>query len=192
MYRPLKSQGTVLDINELYHAAERGDSDGERQLFHELLIRFRIFALQRVWDDNDAEDVLQEALATISREFRQITIETSFAAWAYRVLDNKIMAYLKTKKRLAGRYEHLNGTEGNQAGVSDSQDPELKRRLLACIKKVGAKNAKYVRALNLHCQGYDTEEICRRLDITSSNFYAIMSRARSLLELCLETGDIKS
>ena len=59
------------------------------------------------------------------------------------------------------------------------------------VKKIVVVNNRFARILNFHYQGYAVVEVCERLRLTSTNFYSILSRARSMLELCLEKGDVK-
>ncbi|MDH4034538.1 MAG: hypothetical protein OEV80_12145, partial [candidate division Zixibacteria bacterium] len=74
--------------------------------------------------------------------------------------------------------------------ASEDFDPALKRRLLDCLKKIRSTNLRYARILNLQYQGFDTEDVCRRLAVTRSNLYSLLSRARTVLELCLEEGGV--
>ena len=172
-----------MDIDSLYQQARDGDRSAEGQLFSVLAVRFGILANHRVWNEQDAQDVTQNALAVVVREYRSIEITESFAAWAYKVLDNKVLSYLKAK--------------GQRMTVSDDDppagfepEPMLKIRLLGCVQKVRRNNLKYGQAVLLHYQGYTTAEVCARLQVTPQNFYMILSRARAMLKRCLETGDI--
>jgi RNA polymerase sigma factor (sigma-70 family) len=138
----------------------------------------------------DAQEVVQECLLIIRKEYREITFNTSFSAWAYKVLDNQIMAYIKTQKRRAKNVQSMKEFNGYPSQQKDI-NPDLKIRLQGCLRKIYNNNMRYARVLNLHYQGFSTEEICRKLTITATNLYATLSRARSLLEYCLEKGDIK-
>ena len=66
----------------------------------------------------------------------------------------------------------------------------LKEQLLFCLERVGQSNRRYARILNLYYQGYTTDEVCLRLGINANHSYVALWRARSLLEICLEKGDI--
>jgi RNA polymerase sigma factor (sigma-70 family) len=179
------------NINELCNAARGGDAADEERLFEALSARFRVFANQRVSDKQEAEEIVQRALLTIFGEYKAVKFQTSFAAWAYRVLDNRIMGYIQRKMRQSGRNERLCENVDYSSAAMSEPNPELEIRLLECLRRIKKTNRRYARILNLHYQGYSTGEICRRLNLTTSNFYSILSRARSLLELCLEKGDIK-
>ena len=179
------------DINILHADARGGDRTKEDELFQLLRARFLVFVHLRIWDESDAEEIVQDALLVIFREYRNMSFDTSFAAWAYQVVEHRILAYLKTRKREMAR----TARPANEFDPAEQKplnlDPELKRRLLGCLQKIARSNRRYMRILNLHYQGYTTAEICARMQLAPSNFYAILSRARSLLDFCLEKGDIK-
>ena len=179
------------EINTLHADACTGNRVREEELFQFLRARFLFFVRQRIWDEADAEEIVQDALLVIFREYRNMSFDTSFAAWAYRVVEHRILAYLKARKREMGRtVRPADGLDSLEQKPLNPH-PELKRRLLDCLQKIGHSNRRYTRILNLHYQGYTTVEICARLQLAPSNFYAILSRARSLLDFCLEKGDIK-
>jgi RNA polymerase sigma factor (sigma-70 family) len=181
-------QGTSAAINVLHKAVASGDSSAQERLFGCLTARFRLFVRLRITDRQDAEDVVQDALATIIREYRDMTFSSSFAAWAYKVLDNKVLSYIQSQSRRARRIER-DPPEYVEA-EADLPDPRLKSRLLNCLKQILKVNQRYARSLSLHYQGYGTEDICRRLDIKANTFYSLLSRARTMLDNCLETGEV--
>lgn len=148
-----------------------------------MAVRFRIIADHKIWNDQDAEDVVQNALVVVVREYRAIEITISFAAWAYKVLDNKVLSYIKAKA------QRVVISEDDPPGRSGAE-PLLKIRLKDCVQKVRRANARYGQTVVMHYQGYTTGEICEKLGVTPQNFYMILSRARALLKRCLETGEI--
>lgn len=185
----MHEKGPASQINALHARAVRGDVLSEERLFEELLVRFLYIANQRVWDAAEVEDVVQDALAAVHREYREVSIRESFAAWAHRVLDNRIRGHVQKKVRRDRIREERAGNPGGFA--HRAPDPDLRRRLLDCLRRLGRWSVKYARALNLSHQGYRTDEICERLGITSNHLYVILSRARSMLRACLETGRIR-
>ena len=177
-----------MNINDLYIEACSGDQAAEGELFKTLSARFRLFARQRIRDRLDCEEVAQEALKTIFEEYRKITFTASFAAWAYKVLDNRILASRQRSQRLSRRESYSMDDYDPPGGGADSVNPILKRKLQECLHEVARSNTRYARALNLHYQGYGTDEICLRIKVKQNTFYSILSRARSLLEACLNKG----
>jgi RNA polymerase sigma factor (sigma-70 family) len=177
-----------LNINELHRRACDGEKSAEAALFERLSVSFRVFAQQRIGNRDDAEEIVQEALVTILGKYREIEFTSSFSAWAHRVLINKTLDYHKRK----GRQDHVFVTSSQEASHAGSPgiDPALQARLRSCLQAVLKVNRRYGRILALHYQGYTTPEICERLDITTNHFYVILSRARSMLEACLEEGNV--
>lgn len=178
-----------MDLLNLHREAVSGDLAAEQQLFAFLAARFGVFAQQRIWARDDAQDVVQDALATIAVKYKTVEIETSFVAWAHQVLSNKIMDYVKAKSRRTARFAPDNDCCDTVPAHGNS-DPDLRLRLLDCLKKVDTANKRHARILALHYQGYTVAEICAQLGLTQANFYSVLSRARSMLKACLDTGGI--
>jgi RNA polymerase sigma factor (sigma-70 family) len=179
-----------LNINDLYNETLSGDKTAENRLFQYLSERFEQFAHHRIWDVEDARDVAQEAMALIAREYKSIRIDISFIAWAYKVLDNRILSYIKKKRQRGDKVVTVEDVRlaGN---VHIDMDTDLKTKLLDCLKKVAMSNRRHARILSLHYQGYNTDEICSRLKMTKNSLYITLSRARKTLEICLSTGKVE-
>jgi len=178
-----------LTINELHALAKGGDNQAENRLFCSLTESFRLFVQHRIWDEQDAEELVQDTLATIAEKYRGIDFAASFAAWAYKTLENKLLHYYRTKHGRESRFAQM--TDDQEHEDFRASDPALKRQLMNCLRRICEANNRYARILNLRYQGYSTEEICERLGITRNNAYILLSRARSMLKLCLEKGDLE-
>ena len=179
------------NINELYTRIRDGDLSQEGALFGALRARFRVFVRQRTRNKEDIEDIVQNALMTISREYRDLNISASFSTWAYKVLEHRMLAYLKDRTRSERRSTPLSENGDGNSIQARTPNPDFKKAILACLAKVGRVNRRYARILNLKNQGYTADEIRRRLDVTTNNFYSILHRARKMLETCLDKGDIQ-
>lgn len=177
-----------MTIDLLHKKASEGDSASEQELFRYLSDRFRLLVQLKIRNTADSEDIVQNTLLTIANKYKDIDFRTSFAGWAYKVLENKIGDYFKVQCR---RESNLGG-ESEQLGTTSSPELEsiTKRQMLACLKKVGQANERFARILNLHYQGYTTGEVCQKMDLKRGYYYVVLSRARSMLSACLETGDI--
>lgn len=174
---------TSFDLFQLYTKARAGDPKTEQELMTHLTVSFRLFAQRRLWRREDVEEVVQEAMMTIAAKYREVEIESSFAGWCYRILKNKIMDHVKkagTRYRLD--QENLVNREDYRP---DESDIRLRKKIIDCFRKLGQGNRRHARIMNLHYQGYTTDEICRKLDMTENNFYVILSRARKALQICL-------
>jgi len=178
-----------MSINTLYSEFRDGNLKAEEKLFRDLSDRFGFFVQQRIWDEQDALDIVQESLVVIAGKFRDMEFETSFSAWAYRVLENKILEYYRKKHCHESKFAQM--VEENPGAHQNAPDPTLQNRLLDCLKKINELNNRYARILNFQYQGYTTEETCKKLSVTRNNLYILLSRARSMLKLCLQRGDIR-
>ena len=178
-----------MDINNLYETARDGDAKSEKALFELLTARFRYLATLRLRDSDLAEEAVQEALMAISKEYKEINIKSSFAAWAQKVLDNRLVNYSRSSKRKGKIFAGEIDPQNSYDREAPNPGSDLLRKLLGCLRKISASDNRYARILNFHYQGYGTDEICRRMGLTATNFYTILSRARSLLKQCLEKGE---
>jgi RNA polymerase sigma-70 factor (ECF subfamily) len=66
----------------------------------------------------------------------------------------------------------------------DIENDELKTALEQCIDKLPEKYRMVFTMKTI--QGFETEEICKELEITSSNLWVIIHRARTQLRRCME------
>lgn len=179
-----------MKTNDLYSAARKGGPGDEKRMLEYLAVRFSVIAHLKIGNREDAEEVVQDALAAVARDYRNLEF-ASFRAWAYKVFDNRLLNYIGTRMRHASR-QTVALDDRLDAGTNPVPDPDLKVRLSDCFGKVRKANSRYARTLNLHYQGFTTEEICRKLEVTKENLYMVLSRARVMLKRCLDTGDISS
>lgn len=169
--------------------AQDGDEVARDELLCRLRERFRLFLHHKVWDRNDAEDILQEALMTINQKSRDLQIEKSFIAWAHKVLLNEVNQYYRKKGIRGDKLAQLERMIATRRFEDIEADLEI--RLRECLRKLNQVNRRHARIVNLHYLGYTTEEICRRLDFSPNSLYLSLFRARAMLKNCLQTGDIK-
>lgn len=179
----------AMDLNTLYRKACADDPAAERELFQYLIARFQLFARQRIRRKEDQEEVVQSALTAIWERFRVVEFETGFAAWAQKIFEHKVIDYYRSESFRQRKFTDL--PDGDRSVGMSSPDPILKKALIDCLKKVNAANRRHGRILVLRYQGYAFDEICARLNLKANNAYSVLSRARTMLERCLKTGDIK-
>jgi len=69
------------------------------------------------------------------------------------------------------------------------ENEELKQQLDYCISKLPEKYAMVFTMKTI--QEFETEEICKELEITSSNLWVMIHRARTQLRKCIEDNWFK-
>ena len=178
-----------MGLNALYLKSLSGNKNEEDNFFSSLSERFQLVAEQKILNETDRQEVVQNALMVVLRKYREMSFEVSFSAWAYDVLQKEILKYYRTKGSRAKRFSEDEEAYFN-AGIR-SIDPALKKDLLDCLSKICRFNQRFARVLNLKYQGFEIDEICRKLEVNMSNLYVILSRARSKLKLCLEKGIVE-
>ena len=176
------------NINELFKEAYRGNKEAEKELFLNLTVRFKVITRLRVSNSEDAKDIIQDVLTVVSRKYKGLTEDVNFVAWAHQVLKFQIMKYYKKVSTDNRRSKNLADEVISSTGWEPN--PMLRDKLIHCLRKINKKNSLYARILNMHFQGYVTEEICQKLKIKSNYCYVILLRARSMIELCLEKGEV--
>lgn len=175
-----------MNINNFYKNAITGKKTDEERLFDSLSVIFRLIVYQKVHNKDDANEIIQDTLLMIAKNYRKMEFRVSFSAWAYKILNNEIARYYRNKTRRGSQSTDDDCLESDPE-ISWNPDPMLEPRLLECLKKICRANPKYARILNLKFHGYDTEDICGKLKITANNLYVIVTRGRSMLKHCLET-----
>ena len=177
-------------MDRLLERAKAGDHQAEKQLFEILRARFMTIAKRRVWEEEEAKDVVQEACVTVLQKYKTEAFREGFRAWAYKVLRMKIGNYLQLKEVRQERYVHESSAEALPEFAVYEPDWDLETALIDCLRKIVKFHPRYARALSLSYQGYKADEICNRLQVTRSNLYSLLSRSRAMLSRCLETGRV--
>jgi DNA-directed RNA polymerase specialized sigma24 family protein len=124
----------------------------------------------------------------VAEQYREVRIDTSFAAWAHKIMENRLLGYIQRRRREKGRSvssdseEFLPGTW--------VPDPTLRMKLLVCLKKLGLANRRYARIINLHHFGLSRKEVCEKMNMNPGQSYVVMSRARAMLKECLDKGNL--
>ncbi len=159
------------------------------------------YTIVRVKDRETAEDLVQETFLAGLKSMENFKGEASERTWLISILKRKIIDYyrkINSKKGQAEVRVNYSGdgeSEGDwlEERVADNfdmnaedsmQNEELGLAIEDCIMKLPEKQAKIFRMKTI--LGYDTETICNELNITPSNLWVIIHRARTALMSCME------
>jgi RNA polymerase sigma-70 factor (ECF subfamily) len=159
------------------------------------------YTISRVNKTEIAKDLVQETFFAALKAMKNFEGKASERTWLVAILKRKIIDYYRkinsTKGKAEVRMNFYNDGEnegdwieervpqtwGSDADKSIEND-ELGAALSKCIGKLPEKYAMVFKMKTL--QDYDTEEICKELDITASNLWVIIHRARTQLRKCME------
>jgi len=144
-------------------------------------------AMRFVKHSAEAEDIVQEAFIKAFTKLHQFQGEVTFGAWLKRIVVNKSIDVLKSKREqlMALEENHLKVVEEEAEEtwhVADNITPEMVK---AEIEQLPDKY-KYVLMLYL-IEGYDHQEISEILDITEVASRTQLSRGKTKLVERLKT-----
>ncbi|MFK7832978.1 MAG: sigma-70 family RNA polymerase sigma factor [Winogradskyella sp.] len=159
------------------------------------------YTITRVNDRDIAQDLISETFLAGLKSMKNFKGEASERTWLISILKRKIIDHYrkinsnKGKAEVRMSYNHSEDSEGDwlEERVADPFDKtaedtlvnsELGNAIFDCLAKLPEKQADVFKMKTI--LGYDTETICNELDITASNLWVIIHRARTSLAECME------
>ncbi len=164
------------------------------------------YAHYKISDKEAAEDLVQNTFLAAVSSFANFKNESSPKTWLYSILKNKIMDYHRAKFRKPEFREIKTDNDAvldfffdknyhwkkevspdewdDTEELLDSED--FNATLKSCMDKLPSK---WNSALQLkYMDEKEGKEICQELDITPTNFWQILHRAKLQLRECIETN----
>ena len=160
------------------------------------------FALARVKNRETAEDLVQETFLAAVKSQKRFKGQSSEKTWLFGILKHKVIDHYRKNKSiiyeqdrwhdnddLDGFFNAKGGWQIRPEHWSDNpgKSHEIKEFLdhfYRCIADLPQRSADVF--VYREVDGLSTEEICKLLGITPTNFWVIIYRARMLLRKCLE------
>ncbi len=159
------------------------------------------YAVVRVNNSDVAKDLVQDAFYAALKSAKNFQGKSTERTWLVSILKRKVIDYYRKINSKKGKAEvRMNfyddgENEGswleervpqswNNETEKDIENLELKNQLDTCIDNLPEKYALVFRMKTI--QEFETEEICKELDITASNLWVIIHRARTQLRKCME------
>ena len=166
---------------DIIEKCKQNNRKAQMQLYNQYCNGMYIVAKRFVKDDMDAEDVLQDAFIKAFSKLHQFKNEVTFGAWLKRIVINKCIDFLKSKKQqlvdLEERHLKVVDTDNDKWLVEDTITiDEVKE----AINKLPDKY-KYVVTLYL-IEGYDHEEISEILKISQVASRTLVHRGKKKLQ----------
>jgi len=156
----------------------------------------------RVRDRHRAEDVVQETFLAGIKGIGSYSGKSSVRSWLTGILKHKIVDYYRESNRgheneaesiddLYGKLGHLNTPaqrwKGNPRDAYEQK--EFWVQLDDCISKLPDRHGQI---FTLHeIDGHSSEEICKDLAISPSNYWVMLHRCRIALRQCLHVNWFK-
>ena len=159
------------------------------------------YAVTRVNNSDTAKDLVQETFFAGLKSAKNFEGRAAERTWLVAILKRKVIDYYrkinsnKGKAEVRMSYNSDSDAEGDwlEERVADPFDKtaedqlensELGDAIYSCLEKLPEKQAEVFKMKTI--LGYDTETICNELNITASNLWVIIHRARTALADCME------
>lgn len=158
------------------------------------------YTLSRVNDREIAKDLVQDTFFAGLNSLKNFKGEASERTWLISILKRKIIDYYRKINSTKGKAEvrmsyNSDENEGEwlEQRVADVYEKnaeenlvntELEEAIYDCLGKLPEKQATVFKMKTI--LGYETDVICNELNITPSNLWVILHRARVSMAVCLE------
>lgn len=158
------------------------------------------YTIARVSDREKAQDLVQDTFLAGLKSMKNFKGEASERTWLISILKRKIIDHYRKINSIKGKAEvRINYSDSESEGdwleerVADPfdktaedtlQNNELGEAIHNCLEKLPQKQADVFKMKTV--LGYETEVICNELNITASNLWVIIHRARTAMADCLK------
>lgn len=158
------------------------------------------YTIVRVNDHIVAQDLISETFLAGLKAKKNFRGNASERTWLISILKRKIIDHYRKKNSKKGKAEiHMSYIDDDAEGdwleerVSDPFDKtaedtmentELGMAIHDCLDSLNERHAAIFKLKTI--EDHDTESICNEYDITPSNLWVIIHRARTAMVECLE------
>ncbi len=137
------------------------------------------WALQKTNDRETAADLVQDTFLVASQSLEKFESRCEPGTWLYSILNRRIALHFRVLDRRKGQPGPLQDEQGNLL-----DDKGFIQVLNACMNELPEKWSATLRLKYLHSR--NSHRICHELDISPSNFWQILHRAKLRVRECLE------
>lgn len=164
------------------------------------------WALYKTSSKETAEDLVQETFLAAFRKLDTFQGKSQPKTWLFSILNNKVIDYYRLSARTTkqtfsisensgyelsdGLFNETENWKSNEINpIWDQEEelldnPEFNNAMQECMEDLPQK-WKYA-VTSKYLTDKNADEICQELEITVSNYWQIVHRAKLLLKKCLE------
>ncbi|HET8885558.1 MAG TPA: RNA polymerase sigma factor [Salinimicrobium sp.] len=180
---------TKPHFDETIERCLRGDQRAQMEIYRKYYKAMYNTALRIVQDPAEAEDIMQESFLNAFSKIASFKGNATFGSWLKRiVINNSLSAHKKNNKFSQVSYEeHFRDSVEPDEYLEGLTTLEVSENNASQIlKAINGLKENYRVLLNLHfIEGYDYEEICQILSISSASCRTSISRAKESLRKTL-------
>ena len=167
---------------DIIEQCKRNDRKAQLQLYRQYCDGMFTVAKRFVNDSMEAEDIVQESFIKAFKKLHQFKGEVTFGSWLKRIVINKSIDVLKSKKQFLEELEevHLKVIDEPNKSEFSVNDSISLNKVKSCI---GTLPEKYKVVLTLYLmEGYDHQEISKILNISEIASRTQLSRGKAKLK----------
>lgn len=168
---------------DLVERCKANDRKAQLKLYRQYCDGMLCVAIGILKNTDDAEDVVQDSFIKAFQRIEQYRGEVTFGAWLKRIVINRSLDFLKTKKE-----RHVELNEGYMKVVENDDWSVSDEVTVAEVKsKMEELPDKYKHVVQLFLvEGYDHSEISQIMDITESACRTRLLRGKGFLKELLK------
>ena len=167
------------------------DADGRTREFMRLLVsnqrRIHAFVLSLVPHKSDSEDIMQDTLTEMWKQFDKYEPDTSFAGWGIVIAKFKVLNFRRKTKKLQFSEELIERLQAESQRNLESRDSRFEA-LRECTKKLSPKERKLLRLR------YEDDLTFRKIGSIFGYSHQAVCRAMSLIHarlvLCVRSRGV--
>ncbi|MEY8847419.1 sigma-70 family RNA polymerase sigma factor [Psychroserpens sp. XS_ASV72] len=158
------------------------------------------YTISRVNDREIAKDLIQDTFIAGLKSMKNFKGNASERTWLISILKRKIIDYYRKSNSKKGQAEvriNYNSEENegdwleervadpfDKTAEDEMENSELGDAIYSCLDKLPEKQAQVFKMKTI--LNYETEAICNELNITASNLWVIIHRARVAMAECMQ------
>ena len=181
---------TNINIEQLLALCKSGNQHAQMEVYNRYYSAMYNTSLRIVKDSFEAEDIMQDSFLTAFTKLGSLKDIKTFGSWLKRiVINNSIYHYNKNNKYKEVALDDVLYKVEDTGGIIQ-EDTIVNTKLNLVIDTMTTLKSNYQTCLTLHLiEGYDYEEICEIMNISSANCRTMISRAKDSLrkKLVLKT-----
>lgn len=171
---------------DIIEQCKQNNRTAQLKLYNQYCDGMYIIALRFVKDAMEAEDIVQEAFIKAFSKLNQYKAEVTFGAWLKRIVINKSIDYLKSKKQQLQELDEVHLKVVDEAYENEwlVEDTITLDEIKAAIQQLPDK---YRCVVMLYLvEGYDHQEISELLDVSEIASRTQLSRGKMKLKELLK------
>ena len=166
------------------------------------------YAITRVNDTHVAEDLVQDTFISALKGYDSFESKSKESTWLIAILKNKIIDHYRKKSKLyfqesLDQIQIMDDFFDSKGSWQVDQRPskwdidtdkaieqqEFYETLQQCLIRLN--DIQRMAFVMKHLDDEETDDICKELSITATNYWVIIHRAKLQLRKCMETNWVK-